>query len=47
MKVDSEDQPVTAQMSPMDTPLEHAQEEAIKLVEWALTPIGHCKPKEA
>ncbi len=30
----------------MDTPLDHAQEEAMPLVEWALTPMGHCKPKE-
>ncbi len=30
----------------MDTPLDHAQEEAIPLMEWALTPLGHCKPKE-
>ncbi len=30
----------------MDTPLDHAQEEAMSLVEWALTPMGHCKPKE-
>lgn len=33
-------------MSPMDTPLDHNQEEAVSLVEWAFTPIGHSKPKE-
>ncbi len=32
--------------SKMDTPLVHAQEEAMPLVEWALTPLGHCNPKE-
>ncbi len=30
----------------MDTPLDHAREEAMPLVEWALTLRGHCKPKE-
>lgn len=44
--VDGEDQPAVVQMSPMDTPLGHTQEETIPLVEWALTPIGHSKPKE-
>ncbi len=29
----------------MDTPLDYAQEEAIPLVEWALTLMGHYKPK--
>ncbi len=33
-------------MSEMDTPLDHAQDEVIPLVEWALTPMGHCNPKE-
>ncbi len=33
-------------MSEMDTPLDHAQEEAMPLVEWALTPMGHWNPKE-
>ncbi len=28
------------------TPQDHAQEEAMPPVEWALTPMGHCKPKE-
>ncbi len=32
--------------SQIDTPLEHAQEEAMPLVKWALTPMGHCNPKE-
>ncbi len=30
----------------MDTPLKHTQYEAIPLVEWALTPMGHSLPKE-
>ncbi len=33
-------------MSEMDTPLDHAQEEAMPLVEWALTPMGHSNPEE-
>ncbi len=33
-------------MSEMDTLLDNAQEEAMPLVEWALTPMGHCNPKE-
>ncbi len=33
-------------MSDMDTPLDHTQEEAMPLVEWALTPMGHCNPEE-
>lgn len=45
-KVDGEVQPVAAQISQMDTPLDQAQDEAMPLVEWALTPIGHCRPKE-
>ncbi len=44
--VDGEDQPGASQMSEMDTPLDHAQEEVMPLVEWALTPMGHCNPKE-
>ncbi len=44
--MDGEDQPATSQISEMDTPLDHAQEEAMPLVEWALTPMGHCKPME-
>ncbi len=28
------------------TPLDHAQEEAMPLVEWALTLMGHCNPEE-
>ncbi len=28
-------------MSDMDTPQDHAQEEAMPLVEWAVTPMGH------
>ncbi len=33
-------------MSDMDTPLDHTQEEAMPLVELALTPMGHCNPEE-
>ncbi len=44
--MDGEDQPAASQMSEMDTPVDHAQEEAMSLVEWALTPMGHCNPKE-
>ncbi len=33
-------------MSDMDTPLDHAQEEAMPLVEWALNPMGHRDPTE-
>ncbi len=44
--MDGEDQPAASQMSEMETPLDHAQEEAMPLVEWALTPMGHCNPNE-
>ncbi len=44
--MDGEDQPAASQMSERDTPVDHAQEEAMSLVEWALTPMGHCNPKE-
>ncbi len=44
--MDSEDQPVTSQMSEIDTPLDHAQEELMPLVEWPLTQMEHCNPKE-
>ncbi len=44
--MDSEDQPAASQISEMDSPLNHAQKQAMPLVEWALTPMGHCKPKE-
>ncbi len=44
--MDGEDQPAASQMSEMDIPLDHAQEEAMPLVEWALTPLGHCNTKE-
>lgn len=44
MKVDSKDQPAAAQISPVETLLDQTQEEAIPLVEWALTPIGHFQP---
>ncbi len=33
-------------MSEMDTLLDHAQDEAMPLVEGALTPMGHCNPEE-
>ncbi len=39
-------QPAAAQISVMDTPLDHAHDEAMPLVEWARTPMGHCRPKE-
>ncbi len=42
----TEDQPGASQISEMDTSLDHVQEEAMPLVEWALTPMGHCKYKE-
>ncbi len=35
-----------SQIYEMDTSLDRAQEEGMTLVEWALTPMGHCKPKE-
>ncbi len=38
--MDSEAQPAAAQMSAMDTPLDHAQDEVTPQVEWALTPMG-------
>ncbi len=44
--MDGEAQTVAAHISAMDTPLGHAQDEAIPLVEWALTPMGHSWPKE-
>ncbi len=44
--MDCEDQPAASQMSEMDTSLDHAQEEVMTLVDWALTPMGHCNPKE-
>ncbi len=30
----------------IDTPLDHAQDKATTRVEWALTPMGLCRPKE-
>ncbi len=44
---DSKDQLAAAHISPNETLLVQAQEEAIPLVEWALTPTEHCKPAEA
>ncbi len=44
--MDGEAQPAASHISEMGTPLDHAQEEAMPLEEWALTPIGHCKPME-
>ncbi len=44
--MDGEAQPATAQICVMDTPLDHTQEEAMPRVEWARTPIGHCRPEE-
>ena len=42
VNVDGEDQPAAPLMLPMDTLLDHAQGEAMALVECALTPMGHC-----
>ncbi len=44
--MDGEDQPAASQIYEMDIPLDHAQEEGMPLGELALTPMGHCKPKE-
>ncbi len=44
--MDGEAQPATAQISVIDTPLDHAHDEAMPLVEWARTPMGHCRPKD-
>ncbi len=37
--------PAAAQISVMDTPLDHAHDEAMPLVEWAHTPWGIVGPK--
>ncbi len=42
--MDGKEQPATSQISEMDTPLDHVQEEAMPLMEWALTPIGQEVP---
>lgn len=42
--MNSETQPVAAQMSAIDTLLNHS--EATPSVEWALTPKGHFRPRE-
>ncbi len=42
--MDGEAQPAASHISEMDTQLDHAQEEAMPLVEWALTPTE--QPKE-
>ncbi len=44
--MDGEAKLAASQISEIDTPLDHAQEEAIPLVKWALSPMGHCNPKE-
>ncbi len=44
--MDGKDQPAAKQMSDKDTPLDHAQEEAMPLVEWTLTTMGHRDPTE-
>ncbi len=44
--MDGEAQPAATQISVMDTPLDHAHDEAMPLVEWARSPMGHCRPKE-
>ena len=46
-KVDGDDQLAASQISLIDMLLDHAHEEAIPLVEWALTPIGHSSPSDA
>lgn len=43
--MDGEGQLAAAQMSSIYTPLDQAQEEAVPLVERALTLLGHFKPK--
>ncbi len=45
-EIQAGDQPAASQMSEMDTLLDHAQEEAMPLVEWVLTTMGHCNSKE-
>ncbi len=35
-----------AQISVLDTPPYHVHNETMALVEWACTPMGHCRPKE-
>ncbi len=44
--MDCEAQPAAAHISAIDTLLDHAQDKAMPLVKWALTPMGHCWPKE-
>ncbi len=44
--MDGKAQLAAAQISALDTPLDHAQEEVKPLIEWAHTPMGHCRPKE-
>ncbi len=43
--MDGEAQSAASHISEMNAPLEHAQDEAMPLVEWALSPTGHCWPK--
>lgn len=43
MKVDGEDKQAVAQISVIETPLDYTQEEAILLVNWAITPNRHYK----
>ncbi len=44
--MDGEAQPAAAQFSVIDPLLDHGHDEAMPLVEWARTPIGHCRPKD-
>ncbi len=44
--MDGEAQPAAAHISAMDTTLDHAQDEAMPQVEWALTPMELSWPKE-
>ncbi len=44
--VDGVAQPAAVQISVMDTPLDHAHDEAMPLVEWARTPMGALQAQE-
>ncbi len=44
--MEGEAQPAAAQISVIDTPLDHAHNETMPLVEWARSPMGHCRPKD-
>ncbi len=44
--MDGKAQPAATHISAIDTPLDHSQDKAMPLVEWALTPMGHSWSKE-